>query len=605
MPLAFEFSSRTLLESRSRWLKSFMLGALGACFLRLFYLQIIQGRTYAAASESNHTQVVVEHAPRGRILDRNGEILADDQPVFVALFSPLGLNSADFQRVVAHLAPILNISEMELEHRLMAAVKAKSMLRVSDRLTRPQAFSILQERIHIPGVTLAIEEQRYYPKVELASHVLGYVGQITDMELEKYSDEGYHPGDWIGKTGLERLYDPLLHGQDGGILIEVDARGRQVRVLRHLPPQAGRDLVLTLDAKLEALAQKRLHDTKLPGAVVVMNPQNGEILALASAPAFDPNLFLPLGDSEKRKALLEDPGLPLYNRAIQALYPPGSIFKIVSSLAGLESNKINPAERVYCSGSYILGRDRRVFKCWKYPHSHGWMNFHQALAQSCDVYYYTMGLNMGPEVIEQYAGTMGLGQKTEIDLPNEKKGMLPMAWKTATHQHWQGGDTLNYVIGQGALQVTPMQLAMLTSTVATRGRVWQPYLVSQSRHLGDEQGDVIGSPRLLRQLKISDRSWDLLQDGLKEVVNTGTGMAAQLKNAQVAGKTGTAQSTKGKDHAWFVAYAPADNPSVACAIVVEHGGHGGSTAGPIAHDLLAMVLGADAAVPAPEVQEAD
>ncbi len=604
MPLAFEFSSKTLLESRARWLKAFMLGALGACFLRLFYLQIIQGRTYAAASESNHTQVVVEHAPRGRILDRHGEILADDQPVFIALFSPLGLTSADFQQVVAHLSSILNVSEIELEHRLMAAVKAKSMLRVSDRLTRAQAFSILQGRIHMPGISLAIEEQRYYPKAELASHVLGYVGQITDFELEKYGDEGYRAGDWIGKTGLERLYDPLLHGQDGGILIEVDAHGRQVRMLRHLPPQAGRDLVLTLDAKLEALAQKRLKETKMPGAVVMMNPQNGEVLALASSPAFDPNLFLPLGDSEKRKALLADPSLPLYNRAIQALYPPGSVFKIVSSMAGLEGKKIRHEERVYCPGYYVLGRDRRMFKCWKYPHSHGSVNFHAALAQSCDVYYYTAGLMMGPELIEQYANLFGLGQKTGIDLPNEKKGMLPVAWKTSTRQHWQGGDTLNYVIGQGALQVTPMQLATLVSAVATRGRMWQPYLVAQSRHLGEEQGDVIGSPRLTQELKISDNSWNLLHDALKEVVKTGTGMAAQIKNTVVAGKTGTAQSTKGKDHAWFVAYAPADNPSVACAVVVEHGGHGGSIAAPIAHDLMALALGSDS-TPTQESQETD
>ena len=243
------------------------------------------------ASENNHTQIVVERAPRGRIMDRNGVVLAGDQPVFVALFSPLGHGTDQFEQTLTHLSDILALPPAEVEKRLRAAIRAKTLMRVSDRLSRSQAFRILQDRSQLPGISLTIEEQRFYPNAAVASHMLGYVGQITDDDLERLSDQGYRSGDWIGKTGLERLYDPTLHGQDGGILIQVDARGRQVRILRHVLPQAGRDLILTLDYRLQALAETRLNETKHPGAAVVMNPQTGEILALASVPGFNPECF--------------------------------------------------------------------------------------------------------------------------------------------------------------------------------------------------------------------------------------------------------------------------------------------------------------------------
>jgi len=362
MVFATGYSPQAVRAGRSRWLGAFALGALAACFLRLADLQLVRGQALTQASENNHTQVLVERAPRGRILDRNGMVLADDQPVFVALFSPLGLQASDFQEVLERLSRILDVPTEELQHRLFAAVRAKAMTRISDRLTRSQAFMILQSRVHLPGISLTTEEQRFYPHQDLASHVLGYVGQITDEELDQFADMGYHPGDYIGKSGLERLYDPSLHGQDGGFLIEVDARGRQVRVIRHLLPQVGKDLVLTLDARVEQLAEERLRQSGHPGAAVVMNPQTGELLALASSPGFDPNLFLPLGDSAQREALLSDKNLPLYNRAIQALYPPGSTFKIITSLAALGEHALDPEKEVFCGGSYTLGKDQHVFR---------------------------------------------------------------------------------------------------------------------------------------------------------------------------------------------------------------------------------------------------
>lgn len=589
MSLLIRVSEKTLRASRARWLTAFAVAALSFIFLRLAYLQIIKGRTLEIASENNHTQILVEHAPRGRILDRNGKILADNQPVFVAFFSPLGLMPGDLQKVLERLSPIVLLPKAELEHRLMAALRAKTMLRVSDRLSRDQAFLLLQDRAHLPGVSLTIEEQRYYPEGTLASHVLGYVGQITDEELEQFADKGYHPSDWIGKTGLERLYDPLLQGRDGGFLMEVDALGRQVRILQHLPPQAGKDLVLTLDRDIEELAEKRLKETRHPGAAVVLNPQTGEVLALASSPGYAPNSFLPSGRSEERTRLLNDPTLPLYNRAIQALYPPGSTFKIISSMAELEEKAMGIEERIQCTGSYTIGSEKRVFRCWK-PRGHGWMNFQRALSDSCDVYYYQVGLKLGPARIEKYAKAAGLGQRSGIDLPSEKRGLLPVTWKTSIGQHWQGGDTLNYAIGQGALQVTPLQMAGVVALTANRGILYQPYLAAESRRFGEESEPLSPHRELLR-VELSPATWKILCSALEDVVRSGTGIAARLPDIAVAGKTGTAQATKGAEHAWFVSYAPAAKPTVACAVVVEHGGHGGSVAAPIAHDLMELALG--------------
>jgi len=582
------FSHQSIRAGRARSLTAFAFMALAAAFLRLGYLQIIRGAAFARASENNHTQVLVERAPRGRILDRDGRVLADDQPVFVALFSPLGLDPAVFEPLAKRLSGILTVQGPELQKRLFSAVRAKSMVRISDRLSRDQAFEILQDRIHLPGISLTIEEQRYYPNKELASHVLGYVGEITDDELDQFAEQGYHGGDWIGKSGIERLYDPSLHGQDGGFLIEVDARGRQVRVIRHVLPQAGKDLVLTLDAKIQELAEKELRDTGHPGAAVMMNPNTGELIALASSPGFDPNLFLPLGDSDERKKLLSDPDLPLYNRTIQALYPPGSTFKIVTSLAALEGGTVDPEKKVYCDGTYTLGKERRIFHCWK-PHGHGWVDFTKGLAESCDVYFYEIGQDIGPEAIEEMAKKFGLGAPTGVDLPHEKKWDLPIAFKTRHRQHWQGGDTLNYAIGQGALQVTPLQMANVISMVANGGELWQPYLVSESQRFG-QFVEHLGQPRMVNHIILSERSLSLVREALVEVVRHGTGVAAQIPDMDVAGKTGTAQASKGKDQAWFVAYAPADKPQVACSILVEHGGHGASAAAPIARDMIALAL---------------
>lgn len=589
---------------RAWWLTLATMIAFGFCVVRLAFLQVVKGAALTRASESNYTQIVVERAPRGRILDRNGVVLAGDQPVFVALFSPLGLSNDQFQQTLSHLSEILLVPGPELERRLRGAVRSKTMSRVSDRLSRSQAFRILQDRARLPGVSLTIEEQRFYPKEAIASHVLGYVGQITEDELTRFREQGYRSGDWIGKTGLERLYDPLLHGQDGGILIQVDARGRQVKMLRHVLPLAGNDVVLTIDHDLQALAESRLQETGHPGAAVLVNPTNGQVLALASSPGFNPNVFLPLGNSEERRELIQDNETkPLYNRAIQAFYPPGSTFKPLSGLAMLLRPDFSPDDRVECRGFYTLGKEKRVFKCWK-PHGHGSVDFLQAMAHSCDVYYYTKSLEIGQHAIERVAEQFLLGKRTGIDLPNEKTWDLPVAYKARRREYWTQGQTLNYAIGQGDTLVTPLQMAMVASTLGNGGTIWQPYVVTESRRFG-EPPRGIGTPRVMGRLNVPARALALIQRSLEEVVATGTGLAAQIKGFRVCGKTGTAQAPKGGDHAWFIAYAPAGAPTVACAVVVENGGHGGAVAAPIVRDLLVLALGARNVPPAPREVSSD
>jgi len=270
-------------------------------------------------------------------------------------------------------------------------------------------------------------------------------------------------------------------------------------------------------------------------------------------------------------------------------------------MANLDERGLSVDESVNCTGSFTMGSEKRIFHCWQLK-GHGWVDFHKALAQSCDVYFYKVGIKLGPNLIEKYAKAAGIGQRTGVDLPSEKRGLLPLLWKASTHQHWMGGDTLNYAIGQGALQVTPLQMADLAALVANKGTIWQPYLAAESQRFGEE-GEKLATPHELLRVDVSPNTWRVLREALEEVVQSGTGVASKLPGISVAGKTGTAQATKGKEHAWFVAYAPADVPKVATAVVVEHGGHGGAVAAPIAHDLLALALGIGENVPGKGISE--
>lgn len=585
----FEFRLRVLLVVFSSFF--------ALLWARLFYLQVVRGETLRSISEANRSTVLFERAPRGLILDRNGVVLADSRPTFVVLFTPLGLNKKVYQDVIPRLSRILGEDADKLRRRLQPAIQHASMVRLMDRASKEKAFALAEQRPSLPGVSVVTEMQRRYPNGTMASHVLGYLGQINPAEYQKLKAEGYQQ-DWlVGKTGLEKVYDVVLRGRHGGTRIEVDAAGRSVKVLDRKEPVAGYQVTTTLDARVQKAAEDGLAETGKPGAVVAMDPRNGEILAFASAPPYDPNIFLyDRGELMEKNldpgALLSNPELPLYDRTIQGMYPPGSIFKIITAAAALESGKIPATEEHFCPGFYILGSGpaAKLLHCWKHT-GHGRVDFKKALAESCDVFFWKIALKIGPDAIESMSHRFGLGSPTGLEFPGEKAGLIPgrSMFKTGV-RHWYDGDTLNMSIGQGTILFTPMQAAQMISAVANRGKLYRPRLVKEIRR-PDKSLVASSAPELLSQFTLSDRTWDFLDDALTEVVENGTGQQCKIPGLRVAGKTGTAQNPHGKDHAWFVAFAPVDKPTIAVAVLVEHGVHGATTAAPIARKMIIAALG--------------
>ncbi|MBI3291744.1 MAG: penicillin-binding protein 2 [Elusimicrobia bacterium] len=576
---------------------------LGLLVLRLFVLQVVQGEEFREIAEQNRTQVLIERAPRGRILDRLGRVLADRRPSFVVLFSPLGLGSGEAAETRERLSQLLGDRSDMMQERLETAIRQKLLIRVVEDIPRSLAFRLLELRHRLPGVTLLLEGKRYYPAGSLASHVLGYTGEISPEELALLAEAGYRRGNRIGKAGVERVYDALLRGQEGGFLVEVNARGHHQRIFRRVHTVPGNDLELTLDSRVQAAAEDALLATHHAGAVVAVDPENGRVIALASVPGFDPNVFVDPAALKVRQALLVDEERPLWNRAVQGAYPPGSVFKIVTSLAALERGRVHPDERLECRGSLVVGREQRVFRCWE-PHGHGWVPFAKAVAHSCDVYFYQIGLRLGPDPLEQGALRCGFGRLTGVDLPAERKGLVPGRTGRALRlrsgqapgrrkerhgEGWYEGNTINYAIGQGDLLVTPIQLAAFTALLANRGTLWRPYLVELVREAGGRLRYQV-TPRALAAWSAQGHSWELVQGALEEAVEEGTGRACQLPGIRVAGKTGTAQNPHGPDHGLFVAFAPLEHPRVACAVVVEHGEHGATSAAPIARAVIASAL---------------
>ena len=578
-------------EFRLRILLVLFASGFSLIWIRLFYLQVVQGENLRHIAEANRTSLVLERAPRGLILDRNGVVLADSRPTFVVLFTPLELKKEVLSNVIQRLARILNLTEEDLSHRLQPALKHSSLVRVMDRASRYTAFALAEQRPNLPGVSVVIEMQRRYPHQNLAAHVLGYLGQVNQDELEELKSEGYR-SDWlIGKTGLERIYDHLLRGEHGGMRIEVNASGRSMKVLDRKEPTIGYQIKTTLDIKVQEAAEEALEETKKPGAVVALDPRTGEILAFASSPSYDPSLFVytrgELTEQDETPAeLLNRSDLPLFDRAIQGMYPPGSIFKIVGVAAALETKKVDSEETAFCPGYFWLGGPGgRKFLCWK-KEGHGRMSLTDGLINSCDVYFYRLGLKVGPDPIEALARHFGLGTPTGIDLPGEKGGFVPgkSMFKT-DKRRWFDGDTLNMVIGQGTILLTPIQAANLACAVASRGKVFHPTLLKEIR-LPTGELYARGTTEIVKQIKLSDSTWDFLDETLSRVVEEGTGQSCKIPGVKVAGKTGTAQNPHGKDHAWFVAYAPVGNPVIALSVLVEHGVHGAVAAAPIARQVI-------------------
>jgi penicillin-binding protein 2 len=443
----------------------------------------------------------------------------------------------------------------------------------------------------LPGAIIEPEHRRHYPYGGLASHQLGYIGKVSQAQRKQQTDLGL----LIGQGGLEKIYDKFLRGGAGRRMIQVNAAGIKVKDLGIEEPKPGTDLYLTLDLDVQRAAEEGLGARA--GAVVAMDPNSGEVLALVSHPTYDPNLF-PRGISPRDWVKLSnDPSHPLYNRAIQSVYPPGSVFKIVDSLAGLDSGMIDPREKITCTGSLRAGR--RSFRCWK-KGGHGLVDFHKGLVESCDVYFYTMGDRMGFDHIAEYARRLGLGSKTDIVLADEKPGLVPTAaWKREkVREPWYPADNFINSIGQGFLQVSPIQAAQMIGAVANGGVFYQPMLLKRTRNrvTGAEK---VFAPREKRRTVFKPEALEAVRSALLGVTSEagGTAHGAATPLAPVAGKTGTAQvieqkvaggklSATTQDHAWFVGYAPANDPKIAVAVVVEHGGHGGAAAAPVAKKVI-------------------
>ncbi len=458
-------------------------------------------------------------------------------------------------------------------------------IKIKSDIPMDEVARVEAHRVYIPGVSIQIEPKRNYPYGASFAHVIGYVSEISDEELKnkkKYKD--YSPGDYIGKYGLERSYENDLRGVDGEKRVEVDAIGREVRTLDVVDPIPGHSLHLNLDLELQLSADKALEVRK--GAAVALNPKTGGVLVLASRPGFDPNLFASGISKKEWQKIALDKAHPLQNRAIQGGYPPGSTFKILTAMQALELGVINERTTFTCGGGFAYGN--RVFKCWK-KGGHGTTSVHRAIVESCDVFFYNVGLKLGVDRIHEFGTAVGLGRVTGIDLPNEQKGLLPSTeWKKKRYnQPWYEGETVSVAIGQGAVWLTPVQLAQLSSFVANDGKNFKPQIVNR---IVSTEGKVVKTfePVVNADVKFKTGVLKIVKDGMRGVVNEpgGTAGASRLQNVLMCGKTGTAQAGSDKvklgDHAWFIAYAPAEDASIAMAILVEHGLHGSSAAAPIA-----------------------
>ena len=582
-----------------------VLAGFSILFVRLYQLQVIEGREYARLSENNCIRVQRVVPARGLILDRNGTVLADNRPSFDVVLTPH--DARPVARVLPLIAQYLDIPLDTWGPRLLKAEKEApyTPIVLKSDVDRDRLAVVAANALRLPGVTIATRSQRYFPFGPTFAHLLGYVAEVTEDELKDSANSGKELGDVVGKTGVERLFEPQLAGGRGGRQVEVDARGRVVSVMRMVPAAPGDNLVLTVDARLQEKA--RLLMAGETGAVAALDPYSGRVLALYSSPSFDPNLFVSGMSRKDWTSLSRNPQRPLQNRALAGVYPPGSTYKIVTLMAALSEGVVTPESTLYCPGFYSYGN--RDFWCWRRG-GHGAVDAQEALTQSCDVYCYKAGEMLGVDRLAYYARASGLGAVTGLGMEGEARGLVPtMAWKkTRTGRPWAKGETLSVAIGQGYNLVTPLQMAVLTAAVANGGIRYRPQVVERV-----ERPDHTVSRRFSREpagrLPISPAFLDVIRRGLWGVMNSPNGTAFTTRTAryEIYGKTGTAQvvGRRGQDrflnqtsslkefqdHAWFVAYCtPEGLPGIAVAVLVEHGGHGGVTAAPVARDLILEYL---------------
>jgi penicillin-binding protein 2 len=558
--------------------------------LRVWYLQIKEGDYYRDLSENNRIRPVALEPARGLIYDRNGLLLANNVPTF-NLYVTLE-DVRDRTALIQRLVALSGLDEARLQKKLLGRA---GRVKVKHGLTLREAAIIEAHRLDLPGVVIQPESQRNYPAGSVAAHVIGYVGEVSEAQLATEEFADLRQGNIVGQYGIENTYDRFIRGREGQKLVEVDAVGREKRTVSVRQPEAGNDLYLTIDLRLQEVAERLLGEEA--GAIIAIDPTSGEVLALASRPTFDPNLLSRELTPRQWAQIVQDEGRPLTNRATQGQYPPGSTFKIVLAAAALETNTLSPYTKIACGGGYQFGR--RLYRDWK-KGGHGVLDVTRALIDSCDVFFYTVGQRLGIDTIASYADEFGLGRLTGIELPSERAGIVPSeAWKQKSRGvPWLPGETISASIGQGYVTVTPMQMAHLIATVANGGVSFRPHVV---RAIAERAtGRTQEFPRVSNgQLPVKPETLQLIRHALEGVVTQGTARRAHSSLVSIAGKTGTAQMIslrpghenkpvpkKLRDHAWFVSYAPADAPRIAVAVLVEHMGHGGSAAAPLAKEMI-------------------
>lgn len=558
---------------------------------RAAYLQIYQGEYYKALADGNRIRIVPSMAPRGTFYDRNGQLLVTNRPGFSVSLLPLTAPISD--DVIARLSDLLKVPEDEIRQKI-AGHSGFNPIRIKTDVT-PDIVSIIEEQKNqYPGVVIEVTPIRDYILKQEGAHTFGYVSEINDDELAKMKDEGYKSGDIIGKFGLEKVYDKELRGENGGQQVEVDVSGKPVQILGRKEPVPGDDLELTIDINLQQAAEKAVDEqlTQIgahAAAAVVMNPQTGEILAMVSRPAFDPNLFAYGISAKDWNQLNNNPYHPMDNKTITGEYPPGSTFKIVTGTAALTEGVVTPDEQIFDSGHHWL-----IPKGNADGEALGWLNFRSALAHSDNVYFYEMGNRLGIDRLEKYARMFGLGQKTGVDLPYEASGLVAnrrYKEKNFDDGEWYLSETFDAAIGQGFNLVTPLQAAMVMGEIAADGKRYKPHVVN--RILAPD-GSVVKDfqPELLSQLDVPEEDIKLIQDGLHDVTKYGTAASSfRGFTVDIAGKTGTAENSQGRDHGWFVAYGPFDNPNIVVAVIVENGGYGSQSAVPIGRKILEAAFG--------------
>ena len=565
--------------------------------LRLWSLQINHGEEYRNRADSNRVRIRQVAAPRGHILDRKGREIVTNRPAFNVVL--MREDSRDLDDVLKRLAPILNEDITVLWNRVREASGTPRYLpiRLKEDIDWKTLAYLENHNKDFSGIRIEVQPVRVFHYQDLAANVIGYLGAISKTELEEADKTVYRGGDLIGKMGLEKLREADLRGEKGNNYSEVDAKGFERKLLKSDDPMPGREIRLTLDVDLQQTAESLMEIGEKSGAVVAMEVKTGRLLAVVSTPHIRLNDFVGGISRDKWKELLDNPKHPLLNKVVQATYPPGSTYKVVTALAGLASGVITPDTPIFCPGHYTFGNRR--YGCWK-KGGHGTVTLMRALEESCDVYFYLVGQRVGVDTLAEFAGKFGLGRKTGVELEHEKSGLTPTKkWKLSRYQtKWQDGETLSTAIGQGFNLTSPLQICQMTATLANGGKLFRPQIVEQ---VTDPDGKVVQMfrPELLEEIKGVDQYLGLIRQGLVGVVNGphGTARGAKIEGITVAGKTGTAQVVKVaayrhlqeedipykfRDHAWFTAFAPAEDPEIAVTVLVEHGLHGGSGAAPIA-----------------------